>query len=165
MKPLNFIEPNSSTSLPSLKVWKRTSFYLCLTVFGILLSIEARQLYALYTVQQEHTALAAHNANQKRIQPNKQKLKNTPRKSAAIMPHRFIEAISSVIPDYVMVSNMLSDEKKQILTVKGQALNSQGITQFLRALGSHSLFKKVTLTHLLKDAQHLYTIYELEINY
>lgn len=159
MKPLNFIEPNSSTFLPSLSPWKKKSAYLFLAVFGALLCIETHQLYALYTVKQEHAALAMHSA-----QANKTKTKKRAQKKAT-MPHRLIEAISSVIPNSVMVVTILSDEKKRVLTLKGQTLDSQGITQFLRALGSHNFFKKVTLTHLLKDAQHLYNTYELEINY
>ncbi|MBA3954965.1 PilN domain-containing protein [Candidatus Dependentiae bacterium] len=174
MKPLNFIEPNSSTFTPSLKRWKKNSCTLLLIVLTIVLSIEAHQLYSFYNIKKEHTALAGFIANQKQIIKDKtvtDNAKKNQKKPAFLsnvkknMPHRFIEALSSLIPDSVMVLNIVSDEKKQVLTLKGQALDSQGITQFLRALGSYSLFKKVTLTHLLKDTQHLYSIYELEINY
>lgn len=141
-------------------------------VLSLLCIVQARQLLVLYATKQEYTTLKKYTEEQKQKITRKKAL--TKKRTALqdkltpITTHyralltMLLKELAQTIPDSVRIDTLETDFTQKAIALTGHALNSEGITTFVRALSSKPLFKTLTLTGIDKHPHHFYCTFSLQ---
>jgi Tfp pilus assembly protein PilN len=172
MEALNFLNHALSTQR-SIRQWYRIVLLSSICTLAIIGFTQIRQVIRFLDLKHEYITLLQYKKSHRVPAAQKKKLIEQHRQlkeqcdmlsTFTSLPHHMILLIAQLIPVDCCLTDLSYRLKDQKIILKGEALSSESLTEFVRALSEHDNIPHVTLTSIHHQDKQSRLYYEVHIN-